>query len=820
MSHYDGPELDGQNLDMTMAAGIDGFGDLPDDLLAECLNFEDIDYETFANLPAFSDEADFPGVSGAQEVSAQGVTEAYQGIGAQMSDFHTLSRAPEVPGYVSGIDPMMEFVVDMDSEEPVVEQSDLRAPLWENDGEYPTVEFDLNSHSENSEQPKNVNVPVGWQTSKVPPQQNTSLVPILNCGNNDLESFGSSMMGQDTMLRPTVRDEDESSRDYSSVGAKPLVKTVNKSIQLTKKNREYRPNTAYQPLPRAPSPWGHFKYTVYGELQPSDLFTIDQINQFIWQHPLHPQSGSKQNSKLIFWIHRNPPRSAHRWPTKDGSRRCRFHDCPAQNNTINQGHWAVTFDELSSDHPDHDPFLNAGYVHLYCMERFCDFPEICRLLNVRAENRLFAKEPKGLHGRNSMRMNNFNGIEQLEDVVDIFVDTCRRKRRPKDYPHVNDRNEVGQLYKGTLSHRMAVFALKRRPGSVTRQEIARQERAGRLGGTLLNHMGDLTVEAPTRHKTRVHKNQDQLKVNPKHHRLYKQHAVGEASESDDDFGVQSDDQGVEQDDAFQPQQIGRVAPTACMVPKALPQSQDQCIAGSMPQSASNSEPQALGDHRRFPAEVTPTAPVSSSDAIAYYTQRIEELQASRTRAQSGSLPVPTAEVRPASKKRGRDQSSDKETPAQPSQRPKLSLHIPGPDAHFGAEIASPIANPNQNASTMPVAPHPRTLKQKHAYQRQRVRALTNAGMDQPTIGTLPPASQLPPQNLLPAQDQPNRVGEVSQQETHQEQNMSWLLNSSLQQFQHPPVPGLPQGPYHQTHSLSDSWLANDTGNFTPYLINT
>ena len=300
-------------------------------------------------------------------------------------------------------------------------------------------------------------------------------------------------------------------------------KAAKKPLQLTKANPKYVPDDAYQCLLHAPPAWGPFRYTKDGELKPSDVFSTEEITQYLFEHPLHKESPSKQVSKLVLRIHRNPPDSSDRFPTVHGSHRCRFRDCPAINNTLGQGQYCVSFDELTTDHPQHDPYLNAGWVHLYCIERFMDFPEICRQLNVQAEMRVFDREPwVKQKGHNRMRLDNIRG---LETMVEKFIANCRTGTIPRNYPYYEHRDENGAPYEGTLCFAMNFKKRRTQPKAVNRQEAAREKAAGRKGGTLGNHLGNLVVEGKIRHSTRKHENQNQLIARPRHHRVYKHDAA-------------------------------------------------------------------------------------------------------------------------------------------------------------------------------------------------------------------------------------------------------------------------------------------------------
>ena len=377
------------------------------------------------------------------------------------------------------------------------------------------------------------------------------------------------------------------SKSKHEKGPKPATKSSQpmfKPRQLTKGNPRYHPNEAYKPLRRTPKPWGPFRYTGDGELEPSDLFTAEDITQYLFEHPLHQQSKSKRISKLIVRIHSNPPDSAQRFPTTHGSHRCRFQDCPAQNNTINQGTYAVIFDEISTDHPDHDPFLNAGWVHLYCLERFCNFPKICRCLNVQSEKRTLPLEGSKSKGNNCMRLDKVRGVDEL---VERFIKVCRQGVLAPMYPRFDVRDNEGQPYEGTLCYRMCLKKQQAQPSAVNRQEAVREQVAGRKGATLKHHLGNLVIEAPIRQTTRGHKNQNQLVANPRQRRFYKHGRVGNESEDDACTYSNHADDGEDGNEKPREHQERYIVPTAKMQP-TVPQYQPQDLTEG-PENRRNSK---------------------------------------------------------------------------------------------------------------------------------------------------------------------------------------------------------------------------------------
>ncbi|EON62181.1 hypothetical protein W97_01401 [Coniosporium apollinis CBS 100218] len=162
----------------------------------------------------------------------------------------------------------------------------------------------------------------------------------------------------------------------------------------TGKINQYDPSKVYENVPHT-SDWSSSKYfheyTEAGELV-DGTFSADQLHEYL--HQWSTWNGA-DGARLILWIQRCPTDSARRYASEGGSK-CRFKHCPATNNTIMHGHYRVAFDEVWAKYKTRaDPFIQAGYVHLYCLERFLDFPEICAKLDMRPDDRKMIQEPRG-----------------------------------------------------------------------------------------------------------------------------------------------------------------------------------------------------------------------------------------------------------------------------------------------------------------------------------------------------------------------------------------------------------------------------------------
>ena len=283
----------------------------------------------------------------------------------------------------------------------------------------------------------------------------------------------SSEEALDVELKPIVRDATDCDR------IKPWVRlniTKGKNYRAAK-IEAYRPERAYTSIPYAPTAWGHkykYKYHSTGELEAPAFYSPKGIHTFLFQNPAHSQYNGQSGLRL--WIQRNPPDSARRYGQAQASR-CRFRECPAPNRSIVRGEVRVAFDELSFAHRDHDPQHNAGYVHLYCIEKFLDFPAICHLLDVRVDTRVLPKEPDG---RNRMMLS----YDEERELAAAFLTICKIGRLPPGYPHYLTPNRP---YEGTLTHRLIKARLK---GELKMHKQLRAYR-GTHGKSIVDHLGNL-----------------------------------------------------------------------------------------------------------------------------------------------------------------------------------------------------------------------------------------------------------------------------------------------------------------------------------------
>ncbi|KAL8733130.1 MAG: hypothetical protein Q9166_002322 [cf. Caloplaca sp. 2 TL-2023] len=264
---------------------------------------------------------------------------------------------------------------------------------------------------------------------------------------------------------------------------------------------KYDGSKFYDPLPHRPADWSIFTYTSEGELEPGTLYTPEEIQHYLYDHPLHTLangSSSPKNGGLRLWIQRNPPDSKRRYPDPQQSNRCRFTNCFATHNVINQGHLRVCFDELSHLNNKYfktDPFHNAGYVHLNCLERHLDFPQLCRDLPVLVDNRKMSREPGG---KNRMALIHPSSLQ----IASQFLYACETQESLPGYP------KGARPHQGSLTESLMRDKVR---SELTLYQKQREERGELKGSHIMVHLGDLEVEFRTRDRTRKPKYQQPWK---------------------------------------------------------------------------------------------------------------------------------------------------------------------------------------------------------------------------------------------------------------------------------------------------------------------
>ncbi|GJC86003.1 hypothetical protein ColLi_08841 [Colletotrichum liriopes] len=114
-----------------------------------------------------------------------------------------------------------------------------------------------------------------------------------------------------------------------------------------------------------------------------------------WEQILYYLKARKdQGLPLALWI-QNVPHGCKTRVGDDRLRACRWSGCPAYKGTILKGFWRVCFDERpATSGKQHDPYHNAGYMHLWCLDRCFDLLEIAHVFDLKPDTRYFEKEER------------------------------------------------------------------------------------------------------------------------------------------------------------------------------------------------------------------------------------------------------------------------------------------------------------------------------------------------------------------------------------------------------------------------------------------
>jgi hypothetical protein len=245
--------------------------------------------------------------------------------------------------------------------------------------------------------------------------------------------------------------------------------------------KNFDPTEFYEALPAPPASWGtdpetgerdFFKYNRFGELDPNATFTVRQMQDYLAMHPLHGFTAPKQSS-LTIWIQVTPADSGRRYGTKN-SDKCRFECCPDPLRTIRKGDFRVAFDEQFATRRGTDPFHCAGFVHLYCLEKFFDFPQMCKEFNVKPDTR------KLREGKNKMAI-----TRDHSSMGDIVLDFITESKPWRFFGEDGMRPE--QYYEYTLCYLLTVEHLAKQPKHL--QKVREQ----RGGNTIDVHLNNLEV---------------------------------------------------------------------------------------------------------------------------------------------------------------------------------------------------------------------------------------------------------------------------------------------------------------------------------------
>lgn len=285
---------------------------------------------------------------------------------------------------------------------------------------------------------------------------------------------------------------------------KPWIRTNKTTRGLncrSEKINAFNPKAVYNLPPEIPS-HPSFRYTPEGELAPGTEWGFNpwEIERYLREHPGHTRLSNNRfdgkKSTLCIRLQKAPADSARRNPTK-ASGCCRYFNCFAPGNLIKVGTLRLAFDELSARQLGTDPYINAGYVHLFCAEKNHDFINLVRDYNVQVDLRSF-----------SMEKNHMKVSKHMAAVAQKFIDTCNENKVPEGYPRIPPYNSNNQPYAGTLCQ--LINAVKPNDDPPTRRRTA--EARGNRSSQWHVHQGDLEVQfgkkAPEKRKRINEDNED------------------------------------------------------------------------------------------------------------------------------------------------------------------------------------------------------------------------------------------------------------------------------------------------------------------------
>jgi hypothetical protein len=124
-------------------------------------------------------------------------------------------------------------------------------------------------------------------------------------------------------------------------------------------------------LPPVRHPATHRLLSAYSgvELKPEIRFSGHQFDEYIFH-------AVRQARRFMFRVEKQHTTMGYRYPRGHESTRCRFARCPIDG-TIRSGQIRVCISEFADPRNEVlDPYHNAGYTHLYCLENFCNLSSL------------------------------------------------------------------------------------------------------------------------------------------------------------------------------------------------------------------------------------------------------------------------------------------------------------------------------------------------------------------------------------------------------------------------------------------------------------
>ena len=276
------------------------------------------------------------------------------------------------------------------------------------------------------------------------------------------------------------------------VEAKPWVRTNNNTEGDTRtaKINNWENKYEYKPLPLGTWTSGKhtYKYTQYENV---DFLTeapmsTRKIKEYILNYP------SDEGKRLILWIQKKSADQVRRYGSPQHSK-CVFKDCPIQRylkGTIATGEYLVAFDEKHYTYKGQvDPYDCAAYAHLYCMEQYLDFEQVCQVADVRVDTRI--DMPLEPNGKASFSMVGVPARYEIEHFVKAAKKgKLRQTQRWYNYPVHSDYSRGQQK-----PHARTLTYLTHRLYEEHQDESHKRQAAGRKTTVSQRrvHLGDLEI---------------------------------------------------------------------------------------------------------------------------------------------------------------------------------------------------------------------------------------------------------------------------------------------------------------------------------------
>lgn len=214
-------------------------------------------------------------------------------------------------------------------------------------------------------------------------------------------------------------------------------------------------------------------------------------------------ASQRPNRQPILRIQIQPAQYNHRYMRAGQSFKCRFKDCPDKRGTILKGQARVCISEFDDEHGNWlNPFHNAGYVHLFCLERQTNFIELCDDfpdITVVPETRSLAHEPPAT---TNMRVNNPMALNDVEQAVvaEWLIEIGLRWNNFKFlHPDQTLRPKFELADEDTLRYRLTKAHMDNR--QLRSVQTKRKRDAGeRVTAHLNEHVGDLSKQVALQKK--------------------------------------------------------------------------------------------------------------------------------------------------------------------------------------------------------------------------------------------------------------------------------------------------------------------------------